>query len=264
MLRKLLILALASGSSQSFSQIKINEFMTGGKEKASEEFIELYNPTDIAINLKGWKILYRSSAGKNETELFTWKGDFLLKPKDFFIAASEEFPGKKNGKLKDNLSGTSGAIGLRDSKDSLRESVAYGKVNADNIFIEKSACDAPNKATSMSRLPDGKDTDDNSLDFVNTKTPTPGDLNTSTVTSTATIENNDGVEFIQSSQSVISVNFKDASPNNEIGIFNNFGVLLSSHKTTDLTVDLSAYGPGMYFIYVLNNDKKIIKKVIVN
>ena len=245
----------------SFSQIKINEFMTGGKEDAKEEFVELYNASDSVVNLSGWKILYKSSSGKNETELFAFGKDFLLSPGEYFLVGSEEFPGKKNGKLKDNLSGTSGAIGLRNNKEILTESVAYGKVGVENVFIEKAPCDAPSKGTSMSRIPDGKDTDDNSSDFAKTKVATPGESNKSIISSIASTGQDEEVEIIQSSDN-ISINFTNASVNNDIAIFNTSGKLILQ-SNSNVNLDLSNYGPGVYLVKIITEDKVFSKKLLV-
>ena len=50
----------------SFSQtthVVISEFATRGANSATDEFVELYNPTDAPIDLSSWKLEYKSATG---------------------------------------------------------------------------------------------------------------------------------------------------------------------------------------------------------
>ncbi|OGL88616.1 hypothetical protein A3I42_01970 [Candidatus Uhrbacteria bacterium RIFCSPLOWO2_02_FULL_49_11] len=49
------LLFLLSPASAGASHVVINEIKVGG-EKATDEFIELYNPTDAEVNLAGWRL----------------------------------------------------------------------------------------------------------------------------------------------------------------------------------------------------------------
>lgn len=237
--------------------------MTGGKADAKEEFVELFNASDTAVNLLKWKLLYKSSSGKNETELLSFNENLVLAPGEYFVAGSDEFLGKKNGKLKDNLSGTSGAIGLRNDKNALVESIAYGKVNSENNFIEKAPCEAPTKGNSMSRVPDGKDTDNNFFDFVKTKVITPAEGNKPIISSAFEFGESDGIIFIQHFNNNFEIKFEDASTHKEIIIFDNFGRCLFGEEKNNVELDLSKYAPGIYFVNIITEQKKIIKKVFI-
>jgi len=49
--------------------ILITELQTGGSSDATEEFVELYNPNDTAIDITGWQLQYRAASG---TAVQTW------------------------------------------------------------------------------------------------------------------------------------------------------------------------------------------------
>jgi hypothetical protein len=75
--------------------IVISEFRTRGPNGASDEFIELYNPTNRSINIGGWKIRASSSSGTLSTRMIINDG-VAIGPNAHFLAT--------------NLSGYSGAV----------------------------------------------------------------------------------------------------------------------------------------------------------
>lgn len=52
-------------TSVSLAHPVISEIQTGSQEGASEEFIEIYNPTDMRLQTSGWRVQYRSSSGNS-------------------------------------------------------------------------------------------------------------------------------------------------------------------------------------------------------
>src|SRR5437867_7242668 len=54
------------------NHVVISEFATRGPSAATDEFVELYNPTDSAIDMSGWKLQYKSASG------FTWNDRAIL------------------------------------------------------------------------------------------------------------------------------------------------------------------------------------------
>src|SRR5262249_2772085 len=49
----------------------ISEFATRGPTSATEEFIELYNPTSNAVDMSGWKLQYKPAAGSSFSDRAT-------------------------------------------------------------------------------------------------------------------------------------------------------------------------------------------------
>ncbi len=47
----------------SVTHVVISEFRTRGPNRANDEFIELYNPTDTAVDISGWKVRASDSSG---------------------------------------------------------------------------------------------------------------------------------------------------------------------------------------------------------
>src|SRR5439155_21089984 len=45
------------------NHVVISEFATRGPASATDEFVELYNPTGSAVDISGWKLQYKSASG---------------------------------------------------------------------------------------------------------------------------------------------------------------------------------------------------------
>jgi hypothetical protein len=74
------------------------------------------------------------------------------------------------------LSGTGGAVGLRDL-NTLVDSVAYQTLATANNLTETTPAANPPADSSLARHPNGADSDDNSADFTVTASITPGAAN---------------------------------------------------------------------------------------
>ena len=66
-------------------------------------------------------------------------------------------------------------MALRRPGGAIADSVGYG--TAVNSIVEKKVAPAPAAGNAIARFPDGADTNDNSADFKETATPTPGAAN---------------------------------------------------------------------------------------
>jgi hypothetical protein len=163
---------------------KINEVETSNStDGGTYEFVELYNPCG-SIDLTGWSIVYRSATnvsprdGNDSSTLYTF-GAKMFTHGAYLVYAGAAFTGAKDGALAANMA-DDGAVGLRDGAAHLVDSVAYGAVDPSHAFIEGTAAPKPPRVAapgkSISRIPDGHDTDNNAADFTVT-TPTPGATN---------------------------------------------------------------------------------------
>jgi hypothetical protein len=154
---------------------KVNEVQTGGAGGGTDEFVELYNPCPDQFLLTGYKIAYRAAATAGATDsgtIATLTG--YLTPNAYYLVANGGFTGTAdikpfNGTIT-GLAATGGAVGLRDPNGVLLDSVGWG--TAVNPFVETQAAPAPATSRSIARHPDGRDTDNNSTDFIDS-TPTP-------------------------------------------------------------------------------------------
>lgn len=154
----------------------INELMAGTNQSASDEFIEIFNPCSAAIDLTGWKIIYRAAAGTSDVTLYTWASGSVAANK-YVLLVGSAYSGTPaaDGDLANGLAKAGGGVALRDSSSTNVDSVGYG--TATNAFIEGTVAPVPPAAdtpgNSIARTPNGKDTDDNSADFLVATAPTP-------------------------------------------------------------------------------------------
>jgi hypothetical protein len=157
--------------------LSVNELMTGVTSAATDEFVEIVNTGAAAADLSGWKLVYRSAAGTSDVVLATVPDGTVLAAGAFYLFGGA---GYVSGPTADqsyttSIAATGGGVGIRDAAGSLVDSVGWG--TATNAFVEGTVAPAPATTaapgTSIGRVPDGDDTNDNSVDFVVDDSPTP-------------------------------------------------------------------------------------------
>lgn len=151
---------------------------------ASDEFIELYNPAACSLSLKDFKVNYYSSSansGGAPLIMFTGTASHTIPALGFFLLGGGGFTpppgGKVDGSITGGLAAAAGRVGITDGMGKLLDSVAYGTQTGPNTYVEKNPAPAPPSKKSIGRTPDGKDTDDNSIDFTVLASPSPGKAN---------------------------------------------------------------------------------------
>ena len=172
------------------SKVVISEVYGGGGAAAStwsRDYVELYNPTDQAVDLAGTSVQYRSAGGvKDPTGVTTLSGS--IPAKGYYLVG--EGTGTSGAPVPSPavsgsiaMSGTAGTVFLADQTEALTapptgsltgdpavlDLVGYGTSNT----FEKAAAPATSASTAAERDAAGKDTDDNSSDFT-TSAGTPG------------------------------------------------------------------------------------------
>lgn len=163
--------------------LKVNEVQTGGAASGADEFVELYNPTDVGASLAGWTLVYRSEKGASDTVLYRFPSGQAIGPRGHLLLAGADYAGPRDGKMAALLAPAAGAVGLRDPLGMLVDSVGYG--TAANALVETAPAPAPEPGRSIERRAPGHDTDHNAADFAVRAVPTPqaggaaqpGDLN---------------------------------------------------------------------------------------
>ena len=157
--------------------VRINEFMTGTSTAASNEFVELVNAGTTAVDLSGYKLVYRSAAGTSDTSLGAIPSGTTLAAGAFYLFGGSGYAGPPaaDQSFGTALASTGGGLALRDASGAIVDSVGYG--TATNAFVRGTAAPAPPNAAAPGnsdvRLPDGHETGDNSADFSVSTTPTP-------------------------------------------------------------------------------------------
>lgn len=183
--------------------IVINEVYGGGGNSGADyknDFIELYNPGTIAVNLTGWSVQYASSTGTSwqVTALagsIAAKGYYLIQEAAGSGGTTDLPTPDATGGIA--MSGTNGKVALVANATALSGScptavvdeVGYGSANC---FEGTAAAPVLTNTTSDQRTSPGYDTNNNNTDFV-TGVPTPKnsviDLTAPTISSVSPANN---------------------------------------------------------------------------
>ena len=157
----------------------ISEVVTGGAS-ASDELIELYNPSAAALPIEGLELVYVSASGATLTRRVGWaEGAPLLGPGAHLLIANEAgaFAAIADAAYAGGMAATGGSVALRiQGATTAVDSVGWG--DATSAWLEAHPASAPPPGSSIERLPGGsagstKDTNDNAVDFVVRSVPDP-------------------------------------------------------------------------------------------
>jgi phosphatidylserine/phosphatidylglycerophosphate/cardiolipin synthase-like enzyme len=78
---------------QTTNHVVISEFATRGPSAATDEFIELYNPTNSPIDISGWKLQYKSASGTTWFDRATLPANSIIAGRGFFLLANTSYAG---------------------------------------------------------------------------------------------------------------------------------------------------------------------------
>jgi hypothetical protein len=161
--------------------VRVNEIQTGTAASAADEFVEVVNAGTAAADVGGWKVVYRSAAGTSDTTLATIPAGTTLAPGAFYLVAGSAYAGAApaDQSFASGLAATGGAAAVRDAAGTLVDGAGWG--TAANALVEGAPAPAPpataSPGSSIVRLPDGHDTNDNAADFSVSATATPRAVN---------------------------------------------------------------------------------------
>jgi DNA/RNA endonuclease G (NUC1) len=163
--------------------VVISQFQTGGGSP-EDEFIELHNTGSTAVDLNGYRLVYRSATGTNDVGPFaTWTTSTVLLPGQYYLVASTSYDGAAAANITYNPSTCSCSMGSAGGGLALRPSLngtpvdSVGWGTATNAFIEGAVTTAPPVSDSRSRTNSGcQDTNNNSNDFTATSPSAPRNL----------------------------------------------------------------------------------------
>jgi Lamin Tail Domain/Collagen triple helix repeat (20 copies) len=158
--------------------VRVNEVMTGITGAAANEFVELVNAGSEPVDIGGYRVVYRSAAGTSDTLLATIPAGTTLGSRAHYLLGGSAYAGPvtPDQSFGTAMAATAGGIGVRRPDGTLVDSVGYGATAANGLVEAAPAAAAPTTAapgSSIGRLPDGVDSNDNSVDFAVTATPTP-------------------------------------------------------------------------------------------
>lgn len=108
--------------------------ISGGPGKTDNDFIEIYNPTKLPIDLKGWRLVKRTAVGAYDQTIKAWTNSTVIKPAGYYLWVNKNFV-----ELINQANTSTTAILANDNGIALRhgpadagqiiDSVAWGKVN---------------------------------------------------------------------------------------------------------------------------------------
>ncbi|MEW2624966.1 ExeM/NucH family extracellular endonuclease [Streptomyces sp. NPDC048106] len=146
----------------------VNEVYGGGGNSGStytNDYIELFNPTDAAVDASGWSVSYYSAKGSlgGTTPLsgsVPAHGYYLVQEASGTGGTTPLPTPDASGQLA--LSATAGSVTLTDANGTAVDTVGFGT----GTIVEGAAAPAPSNTTAVTRATPGVDTDNNQADFI--------------------------------------------------------------------------------------------------
>jgi hypothetical protein len=175
-------------NAQSVPHLVVSQIYGGGGNSGAtytNDFVELFNPTNSTINISGWSVQYQTAAGSTWTSVASLTGSIAAGKYYLIQLASGGAVGSPlpipdlSPASPTNIAATAGKIALVNSTTllpncidaSIVDKVGYGTTST--VCNETTNAAAPSNTTSILRKNNGcTDTDNNSSDFV-TGTPNP-------------------------------------------------------------------------------------------
>lgn len=174
MLLALLGLRAAFAGDVMLNEILYDPDSEGGDE--GSEWIELCNRTGVDIDLTGWSI---EAAGTSFSSIFTFPTLSIAPGEHLLIGAGSAYA--LSGTMQNGGSATDG-VRLVDDLGAVMDTVLYDEPNDNGLQDDGGTVGtefAPDVAegNTLARMPDCTDSDDISLDWFESSSPTPGDVN---------------------------------------------------------------------------------------
>src|SRR5437867_2298462 len=184
------LMSAAATDARAATHVVISEFATRGPASATDEFVELYNPTDNPIDISGWTLQYdAASAGANWLNRAALPANTSIPGRGFFLIANTSYAGSPTPDYTSSswTSGTgmadNGSARIIDASLVEVDRVAWGTgdqpegsptsnhgTTANSNSVERKA-NATSTAASLAsgadlNLGNGQDTNNNANDFV--------------------------------------------------------------------------------------------------
>lgn len=168
------------------SHLVISEVQIAGTGGATQDFVELYNPTDAVIELGDYRLVKRTATGSADTSLVAFQENDVIPAHGFFLWCNSSLNGtlgcdSSTAQTVANNNSVAIRLGAEDT-GSVIDAVGLGTVT--NGLGEGTSLTAPEAGSSVERKADsgstaesmtsgadvnlgnGEDTDNNSADFI--------------------------------------------------------------------------------------------------
>jgi uncharacterized repeat protein (TIGR01451 family) len=160
------------------SPVVISEVLGGIQGNNNHEFIELYNRSVSAVDLRGWTIWYRLPTGQEDLLVFRFESRTMIPPLGHYLLgrAGEDFGLPVDAPFEQPLNTAGGGIQLRSMDETIQDTLGWG--NASVGYYEGATAQAMPNGSTLERLPGGAegnttDSENNATDFSLNPTPTP-------------------------------------------------------------------------------------------
>lgn len=171
--------SLEPTSASNVDHLVVSEVVTGGAS-ASDEMIELYNPTASPLPLEGLELIYVTASGATISRRAAWSAGAQHMPPGSHILVANElgiYASIADALYAGGMAATGGSVALRiQGAVSAVDAVGWG--NAASTWMEGTPAAVPPAGSSLERLPGGTagsttDTDANAADFAVRSLPDP-------------------------------------------------------------------------------------------
>ncbi len=122
------------------SPILISEVMAGKQGNNNYEFIELYNRSSLAADLKGWALWYRLPTSKEDLFVYRWSTPTLVAPQGHYLLTLEgqDIGLQPDATYTQPINITGGGLQLRQTDGKVRDRLGWGKAPQDFFAGEPS------------------------------------------------------------------------------------------------------------------------------
>jgi predicted extracellular nuclease len=168
----------------------ISEVMMGATGMNNHDFIELYNPTQEIVDLKGLSLWYQLKADKEPTLVLRWNQSTLIPPYGHYLIVreGEDFGLAPDAWMTTSLVQGKGSLLLAQGQQTIIDQLAWG--STEQILSENTPATSPEQGQSIERLPADEngnylDTQNNLTDFLVQSNPNPQNVGSLPVPSLA-------------------------------------------------------------------------------
>lgn len=169
-------------ASSSFAAVVINEVLYDPQgTDTGNEWVELYNTGDVIVSLDGWALQKdNNEVWSDSTTAVAASLSGAIGPKSFYLISDSTAAPLSLG----NASSKAEGIRLLDASSpsafTVEDTLVYGTPDEDGLGAEGGTggeAPAVKSGSSLARVSDGRDTQNNAADFLEDPTPTPGAAN---------------------------------------------------------------------------------------